>query len=742
WEAKKAMTNDTLSVRNASGIVSAVRAIKTRDEDWLGRLPFAENLGRAIMGWKENDSLILGLHGQWGSGKTSIKNLCLEFIETSSNGPIVLEFNPWHFTSEERLFDQFFNELEKKISEGLEDPDLKIALSSDLRSYSSLLKASSPLVPFIPLLLWLLNPTDPATLATATTSGALAKAGIDSGAAILDQVANVRKEEEDLKSKNNNTVEELKSSIQKKLLNMTRPVLVVIDDLDRLPPTAISLMVQLVKANADFPNMIYLLCFEREIVEKALENKNFSGRDYLEKIIQVSFDIPFVQTAKLQTKLTDEVRKCFLEIGLSWNEERWKQVFDTFKHLFKNPRQVYRYLNALSFHLQLFSRDNSFEVNSIDLASMEVFRLFAPAVHTQVYYARSQIFNIGIRYQLHKRDKSKIEELKAEVNKVFRLVENTDQESWCIDLFLQLFPFTAWLYKKNSRENFDKNDWNKDLRICDEVCFERYFLLSVPESDISQKALLKLVDSISEEALFIRELSLLNKQELLTPAISRLDANRSLIASTLGPNYVSGLLEMTEEAERFDLAIWTIERYLLQFKTIKIRDEIMIAACTKTKALASLIFLIRNATAKSEENETSIITQGAAKKLRNLAAKRLKNAVDCAILAPKHPAYATLIYSWSLWSSKRTIQKAVVKVMRNEQGFWEVLESLFQSIVEKMPPDELLNVTLASDAQWLKEWMNSFTNISLVKSRLAKYKTSTKLSEKQKNLIRCAEAVI
>ena len=44
-----------------------------------------------------------------------------------------------------------------------------------------------------------------------------------------------------------------------------------------------------IKAVADFPNIVYLLAFDEEIVANTLGK---SGKDYLEKIVQVSFDLP------------------------------------------------------------------------------------------------------------------------------------------------------------------------------------------------------------------------------------------------------------------------------------------------------------------------------------------------------------------------------------------------------------------------------------------------------------------
>ncbi|WP_192932847.1 P-loop NTPase fold protein [Lachnobacterium bovis] len=50
----------------------------------------------------------------------------------------------------------------------------------------------------------------------------------------------------------------------------------------------------------DFPNVIYLLSMDRDVVTRALEEvHDCDGYEYLEKIIQVTFEIPELRKNKL-----------------------------------------------------------------------------------------------------------------------------------------------------------------------------------------------------------------------------------------------------------------------------------------------------------------------------------------------------------------------------------------------------------------------------------------------------------
>lgn len=53
-------------------------------------------------------------------------------------------------------------------------------------------------------------------------------------------------------------------------------------------------MFKLVRLTASFPNVIFIVAFDRSRVEDALAEDGIPGRDYLEKILQVAIDLPVI----------------------------------------------------------------------------------------------------------------------------------------------------------------------------------------------------------------------------------------------------------------------------------------------------------------------------------------------------------------------------------------------------------------------------------------------------------------
>jgi predicted KAP-like P-loop ATPase len=85
----------------------------------------------------------------------------------------------------------------------------------------------------------------------------------------------------------------LKKELDKLMAKYGKRVIILIDDIDRLDKESMSLVFKLIRLNADFINTIYILSFDRKVVENALEGEQgVSGREYLEKFIQVPFDLP------------------------------------------------------------------------------------------------------------------------------------------------------------------------------------------------------------------------------------------------------------------------------------------------------------------------------------------------------------------------------------------------------------------------------------------------------------------
>ncbi len=114
--------------------------IKKQEEDLLGRKGFAKKLGASLLSTQAKDGYCVGLFGSWGSGKSSLVNMIIEEIKVLSIGeekPILLNFNPWNFSSKDQLLRQYFITLANHFSDKKDRTKLRIG--NEIRKYSDML---------------------------------------------------------------------------------------------------------------------------------------------------------------------------------------------------------------------------------------------------------------------------------------------------------------------------------------------------------------------------------------------------------------------------------------------------------------------------------------------------------------------------------------------------------------------------------------------------------------------------
>jgi len=85
----------------------ADQPIASKSEDKFNRAPFATRIAETLATRYDPSSIVIGLYGPWGDGKTSVLEMMQEELKTHDE-IIVVRFNPWHFQTEDLLLRGFF----------------------------------------------------------------------------------------------------------------------------------------------------------------------------------------------------------------------------------------------------------------------------------------------------------------------------------------------------------------------------------------------------------------------------------------------------------------------------------------------------------------------------------------------------------------------------------------------------------------------------------------------------------
>ena len=298
----------------------------------------------------------------------------------------ILEFNPWQFSGHDTLSASFFAELSRAIERDQPDDNASKQRAKKFRLYASLAVLGAGAMKIVARAAR--NFGD-----DMVAPGALLETAAGAVENVGDSVTQAAEAYEAQAAVSSQSLAELKRSLAKDMAKLKRPLLIVIDDIDRLTSDEIREVFQLVKANADFPNIIYLLMFDRQIVASALDAiSGNSGGSFLEKIVQVAFHVPLPALSDVHKVLTEGLDACLAQEGVAtrWDKERWIDVwFYGLRPYFMNLRSVYRFLSSLQFQISQMRDGKTFELNPMDLIALEAIRLFEPMLYEVLGASRS-----------------------------------------------------------------------------------------------------------------------------------------------------------------------------------------------------------------------------------------------------------------------------------------------------------------------------------------------------------------
>jgi len=163
-------------------------------------------------------------------------------------------------------------------------------------------------------------------------------------------------------------IEDIFSQLASQSAALKRRTIVLIDDIDRLNATETRQIFQLVKLTARFPYVTYVLAFDRTAVAAALQTIGVdSGEEYLEKIVQVSFDLPAISDSTLSAFITQGIDSLLAKYKPpQFDMRRFGNLFHGgFRSSFASVRHVRRLLNGLEFSLSLIGNDLTEKVTAV-----------------------------------------------------------------------------------------------------------------------------------------------------------------------------------------------------------------------------------------------------------------------------------------------------------------------------------------------------------------------------------------
>lgn len=400
--------------------------------DLLGRLPFAENIAKALIRFSEKNiaGIVTAITGKWGSGKstllTFVQDNLIAYKEKYNSNLEMVVFNPWMFVDTADMHAVFLNEIASKFKSIQEQQKNKRRKGKFLNLVKGLAGTNNYTKVVIP--------------------------HIDK---LLEQYKY-------------NKTSKIKGDIDNALEKSKIKLFVFIDDFDRLYPKQVFELLQILKLACNFKNTYYVVAYDREAVETSIETqfKDY-GKKFLDKIIQAEFLIPEPTSEQVESILKRELEQLLQGLGTAFDCKplfvNWR--LRMFINAFTTLRDVYRYLNSLQFSLPGILE----EVNMIDFLLIELVRL-------NDFQSYQKIYNdYTIAHRVHGNLSNIIsKEYPASFD---RPITNSIVEYLLVDKGILNYT----------------NDSGEGRRLKDPAYFMRYFTLQLNSSDVTEQEILAII---------------------------------------------------------------------------------------------------------------------------------------------------------------------------------------------------------------------------------------------------------
>ncbi|MBN8852388.1 MAG: hypothetical protein BGO55_01410 [Sphingobacteriales bacterium 50-39] len=422
------------------------RPVRDKKDDNFQRYEFSKRVASIINKTRSSKSLVVGIYGKWGEGKSSVLNFISEEIDSNA---IKIDFNPWYFQEDKQLIKSFFESIAGALGKKLTTK--KEAIAKAFEDYGDSIGNIANL--FIPY-----------------GVGALFGIGKKIGSKFK-----------------NDSLEHYKRRIEDFIIEADCNFVVFIDDIDRLNIDEIQSVFKLVKLVGDFPRFSYILAFDDELVASSLGHKfgnkgKNDGYDFLEKIIQLPLNLPkadLFALRKYSLKLIDEALNG-LQVELTKKEsQEFLGKYDlAFVPGLKSPRLAVRFANSIRFSIPLVLG----EVNIGDLMIIEGIKVFYPELYSFIRNNSSIFLN---RYDNPNYSvRATKEDVKREVDSQLQVYGN-ELSKKLREMLCVLFPQLNGLYNNYFSGQGIVDGWYKQMKICSVYYFDRYFSLVVKDGDIS-----------------------------------------------------------------------------------------------------------------------------------------------------------------------------------------------------------------------------------------------------------------
>jgi predicted KAP-like P-loop ATPase len=284
-------------------------------------------------------------------------------------------------------------------------------------------------------------------------------------------------------------------------------------------------------------------------------------------------------------------------------------------------------------------------------------------------------------------------------------------------------------------------NWRREKRICSKDVFNKYFILGVPEGEISEAEIINAIQRTNDEKEFIKILQDFNKRGLARRFLERMgdfvkDFPVENVKST-----INALLSIGDELPVDSHGIftlnaqkhiaWIICQILQRIEDLPKRAEIIKDPMGKCSGLYTII-ITASWIESSLKEEAPIILMSEFEDIKTIILTRIRQEAKESMLADR-PDLSLILYHWKDWS----------KIDEPRAYISQLVESGDKGII-KLLVGFLNEHYLSTGRKWVidkaeLEWLSAYINLDELadKAKNIELDTLQTLSDKEKLALDC-----
>lgn len=500
-----------------------------------------------------------------------------------------------------------------------------------------------------------------------------------------------------------------------------------VDDIDRLEPDQIRMLLRQVKANANLPNIVFVLLFQPSIVERALDPvADSDGRAFLEKVVQASFDLPAVPVSTVHQLFATELEElvgAYATTANGFSQRRWGNAYvGCIQPMLRNLRDARRLISSIAVHLPLHVSGSVLEVNIVDFLILEALRVFEPDLHQALFEERNLLLQ-----RMRSRNGSRREADQAAAEQLVAHVKE-ERRDIAREVLRDLFPPIEWAYGGPEYADDFLSIWIGEKRVCTTHYFPRYFELQTAPGEISESDFVAFVEAAATSDGMNAAIDDMEAEGLLPSLVARLDEAVERLpvqhATVLLPGMfvIAQRLAGTERANPFGspwVSAWRSTNRYLKRVAPEERGALALDAFRQTGALsvAALIIHLSDPTTRDQGSGREFdpaldLVTVEAMKAEWLRIMRDRALDTDALLA--QPDLVTQLYTWRDYAGTFDEPRAWVAAATNMDAGFACLATRLMKTIRSHAMGDHVSV---SEHTFDRDTLDDFIGIDIARGR-------------------------